>query len=204
VLLVGTYHSPFARRVAVALISRGIPYEHEDLNGYANPLRARLLNPVGKVPLLVIDHGETLIDSAAILDHIDELVGADSALAPPSGPDRRAVLRLSAVAATVCEQCTACFFEEQRAESDIQADLVIRYKLAIRGGLEALDAASGSDGRIGGKPLSIATISAVVAFDYVAMTLPDLNPAEIAPSLAAVAAALGDDPAFARTHPRSL
>lgn len=202
-LLIGSYHSPFARRVAVALISRGIPYEHDSLNGYADPIRARALNPVGKVPVLQIDHEEDLIDSAAILDHINELVSADNALLPPSGPKRRAVLRLAAIAATICELCTARSFEKRRPAREVQIDLVNRYQLAIRGGLQALDDASNTDGLIGGKPFSIATISAVVAFDYAIMTSPELNPAGIAPSLAAVAAALADDPAFAQTHPQS-
>src|SRR5215469_6427289 len=83
--LFGTYLSPFTRRVAAALISRGIPYEHDDLNGYLDPARARALNPVGKVPVLVLDDGEHLIDSGAILDHIDELVGPDRALTPRNG-----------------------------------------------------------------------------------------------------------------------
>src|SRR5689334_7256023 len=71
--LIGTYVSPYARRVATALVSRAIPYEHEDLNGYADPIRAREFNPVGKVPVLELDDGERLIDSGAILDHINEL-----------------------------------------------------------------------------------------------------------------------------------
>ena len=83
--LIGTYVSPYARRVAAALVSRAVPYEHEDLNGYANPARARELNPVGKVPVLVLDDGERLIDSAAILDHINELVGPERALVPRFG-----------------------------------------------------------------------------------------------------------------------
>jgi glutathione S-transferase len=198
--LIGTYYSPFARRVAAALISRGIPYEHDALNGYTDPVRARSLNPVGKVPVLVIDQGEHLIDSAAILDHINERVGADAALVPHSGPDRRAVLRLSAIAATLCEQCTAASLEGRRVPNEAVID---GYKLSIRGGLGALDAASGPRGLIGGKPLSIATISAIVAFDYASMMLPELQPAGIAPSLAAVAAALADEPAFKRTYPRS-
>src|ERR1044071_2756385 len=78
--LVGTYVSPFARRVAAALVSRSIAYEHEDLNGYANPVRARELNPVGKVPILILDDGERLIDSAAIFDHLNEVVGPRHAL----------------------------------------------------------------------------------------------------------------------------
>jgi glutathione S-transferase len=77
--LIGTYFSPFTRRVAAALIALGIPYEHDDLNGYTDPARARQLNPVGKVPVLVLDSGEHLIDSAVILDYLDELVGATGA-----------------------------------------------------------------------------------------------------------------------------
>jgi glutathione S-transferase len=68
--LIGTYFSPFTRWVAVALISRAIPYEHEDLNSYADLARARAMNPVGKLPVLVLDEGEHLIDSSAILDYI--------------------------------------------------------------------------------------------------------------------------------------
>jgi len=199
-LLIGTYHSPFARRVAVALISRGIPYEHDALNGYTDPLRARSFNPVGKVPVLVLDQGESLIDSAAILDHLNERVGPKSALVPPSGADRRAVLRLAATAAAVCERCTASFSEGVRGGDKA---LVDSYNLAIRGGLQSLDAASGAGGLIGGKPLSIATISAIVAFDYVALSLPELEPARIAPSLARVASALADDPAFRDTYPKT-
>jgi hypothetical protein len=66
-----------------------------------------------------------------------------------------------------------------------------------------LDAASGAEGPIGGKPFNIATISAVVAFDYARMMHPDLDFAEIAPALTAVAAALAEEPAFARTHPQA-
>src|SRR5262245_65902439 len=105
--LFGTYFSPFTRRVAVALTSRAIPYEHDDLNGYADPARARALNPVGKVPVLVLDDGEHLIDSAAILDYLDERGGRDRARVPRSGPERRAVVRLAAIAATIYEQLRA-------------------------------------------------------------------------------------------------
>ncbi len=140
--LVGTYISPYARRVAAALISRAIAYEHEDLNGYANPARARELNPVGKVPVLVLDNGERLIDSAAILDYIDELVGPERALIPRSGAARRTALRLSAISTTICEQITAHHFERQRPGGSAQADLIERYRQQAMGGLRALDAAS--------------------------------------------------------------
>jgi glutathione S-transferase len=187
--------------VAAALVARSIPYEHEDLNGYADPERARELNPVGKVPILVLDDGEHLIDSAAIFDHLNELAGPRRALVPPGGPARRSVLRLSAIAATLLEQTTAHYFEQQRPASCAQPELLERYHLQIVGGLKALDDASGPTGPIGLKPLDVATISAVVAVEYLAGWYPELDVAGIAPTLASVAAALADDVAFARTRP---
>lgn len=199
--LIGTYVSPYARRVAAALVSRGIEYEHEDLNGYANPGRARELNPVGKVPILELDDGERLLDSAAIFDYLDELVGPEQALIPKSGSARREVLRMSAIANTVCEQVTAHYNEQKRPADSTQADLLERYRLQIVGGFKALDAASGSRGAIRAGPLNMATISAVVAFEYTPRWYPAFGPAEVAPALAEVASALADDAAFARTRP---
>jgi glutathione S-transferase len=200
--LVGTYVSPYVRRVAAALISRGIAYDQEDLNGYANPGRARELNPVGKVP--VLDDGERLVDSAAILDHLNELAGPARPLVPPSGPARRAALRLAAISTTICEQVTARYFERQRPPDCVQSELLERYHLQIVGGLAALDAASGSDGPITIGRLDIATISAVVALEYAPRWYPELDPVSVAPALARVAAGLAHEPAFARTRPPAV
>ena len=201
--LFGTYFSPFTRRVAVALTSRSIPYDHDDLNGYVDPARARALNPVGKVPVLVLDDGEHLIDSTAILDHLAERFGQEHALVPRSGRERRIALRLAAIATTIYEQSTARHFEAQRSGGCAQPELLERYRLQTIGGLKALDAAAGPNGPIGRTPLDIATISAVVAFEYARMMHPDLDLAAIAPALTAVATGLADDPAFARTRPRA-
>src|SRR5882672_5277334 len=177
--LIGTYASPYARRVAAALVSRAIEYEHEDLNGYANPTRARELNPVGKVPVLELDDGERLIDSAVIVDYINELVGPQAALVPPSGPARRSALRLSAISNTVCEQITAHYREQKRRDAD--SALLERYHLQVVGGLKALDAASVRNGPLAAAPLDFATISAVIAVEYLARWYPDLKGADIAP-----------------------
>ncbi|WP_315837410.1 glutathione S-transferase N-terminal domain-containing protein [Bradyrhizobium prioriisuperbiae] len=199
--LIGTYVSPYARRVAAALVSRAIAYEHDDLNGYANAARARELNPVGKVPILELDDGERLFDSAAIIDYLDELVGPEHALMPRSGSARRHVLRLSAVANTICELVTVRYLEQQRPAGCSQPQLLERCRLQIVGGFKALDAASGCSDAIRLDSLNIATISAIVAFEYTPRWYPGFDPAEAAPSLAKVVSALHDDAAFARTRP---
>lgn len=200
--LIGTYLSPFSRRVAVALISRGVAYTHEDLNGYLSPEKARELNPVGKVPVLILDEGEALIDSAAILDHLNEIFGPGHALIPPSGAARRAVLRAAAIATTIYEQSSARYFEERRPGGHVLPELVDRYRQQTIGGLKALEAASKPSGPISGHSLNLATISALVAVDYVRITHRDLEPRKQAPVLSSIASDLAEEPAFAHTRPR--
>ncbi|MEW6641240.1 MAG: glutathione S-transferase N-terminal domain-containing protein [Pseudomonadota bacterium] len=201
-LLLGSYYSPFARRVGAALIARDIPFTHDGVNVFANPAPVAAVNPLVKIPVLQLDSGEALIDSMAIIDHLNEVLGPERALVPPSGAERRTVLRLAAIAGTVCEQIIAWEGELRRPAA--QADAIARHRRAITNGFAALDAASGPDGLIGREPLDLATISAYVAFDYHAgSALPERDGARLAPRLAAVAARLADHPAFARTQFRS-
>src|SRR5215831_3302837 len=96
-ILIGQLDSPYVRRVAVSLVVLGLPFERRLLSVFRHPEEMRRLNPLGRVPALVLDDGTTLIDSAAILDYLDELVGPDRALLPRSGDARRDALRIMAL-----------------------------------------------------------------------------------------------------------
>src|SRR4029450_9986607 len=96
-LLIGVNRSPYTRRVSVTLKTYGLTYEQRDLSGFGNRSEVRTANPLGRIPALVLDDGETLVDSAAIIDHLDEAYGRDCALTPPAGADRRAVLKVAAL-----------------------------------------------------------------------------------------------------------
>ena len=69
-ILVGRYLSPFTRRTAIVLKTLKIDFEVKTLP--ATPENAELvaINPLGRVPAVVLDDGEVLIDSAAIIDHL--------------------------------------------------------------------------------------------------------------------------------------
>lgn len=103
-LLIGVNRSPYTRRVAITLRAYGVAYEQRDLNGFGHREEVRAANPLGRIPALVLDGGETLIDSTAIVDHLDESYGGDQPLTPPSGADRRAVLRVAAVMMGACDK----------------------------------------------------------------------------------------------------
>ena len=72
-------------------------FEQRPLSGFGNRDEVRVSNPLGRIPAPVLDHGETLVDSGAIIDHLDEIYGRDHALTPAVGPDRRAVLKVTSL-----------------------------------------------------------------------------------------------------------
>jgi glutathione S-transferase len=75
-ILIGMFDSPFVRRVAVSMNLLGIPFEHRNWSVGRDFELIRQFNPLGRVPALVQADGDTLIESSAILDFLDEQVGA--------------------------------------------------------------------------------------------------------------------------------
>ncbi len=103
-ILIGMFDSPFVRRVAVSMNLLEIPFEHRNWSVGKDFELIRRYNPLGRVPTLVMDDGEALVESAAILDYLDDSVGADRALLPPTGRERREALRAMAIATGAAEK----------------------------------------------------------------------------------------------------
>ena len=106
-VLYGRHASPFVRRVAVTLRLYGIDYSHVPLMPFGSD-KAELaaFNPIARVPALRLADGEMLVDSAVILDHLDQVAGTRS-LTPAAGAARRRVLTLTAVALGANEKLVA-------------------------------------------------------------------------------------------------
>lgn len=102
--LIGVNRSPYTRRVAITLAALGVPYEQRCVSGFGNRDEVRGHNPLGRIPALVLDDGETLIDSGAIVDHLDERYGGDRPTVPRGGAERRAVLKVVATMMGVCDK----------------------------------------------------------------------------------------------------
>jgi glutathione S-transferase len=102
--LIGVNRSPYTRRVAITLTALGVPYEQRCVSGFGNRDEVRGHNPLGRIPALVLDDGETLIDSGAIVDHLDETYGGERPTVPRAGAERRAVLRLAAMMMGACDK----------------------------------------------------------------------------------------------------
>jgi glutathione S-transferase len=80
-LLVGQLDSPFVRRVAVSMTLLGVLFERDRSSVFGNFEDVRRINPLGRVPALVLDDGTVVVDSSAILDWLDGEVGRTGARA---------------------------------------------------------------------------------------------------------------------------
>jgi glutathione S-transferase len=187
-ILIGQYDSPFVRRVAIAARLYGLAYEHRPWSVWADADALGKINPARRVPTLVLDDGEVLMDSATILDALDALIGRDKALAPPSGPERRRCLRLCALAASVAEKGVSLLYETVLHEAPSQV-WIDRCRAQIGEVLDALEAerARGGTPYWMGPALSHADIITACAIRFVGEAHGDLFDPARWPSLAALA-----------------
>ena len=65
-------------------------------------------NPIVKIPTLVIEDGEAIVESAAILDYLDCRVGPERALMPPPSALRDRVRRIVALATAIIDKGGSC------------------------------------------------------------------------------------------------
>ena len=138
--LVGHFDSPFVRRVGVSLHVLGLPFERSPLSVFGDAEAMRAFNPLVRVPVLVLDDGECLIDSAAILDHLDESVGPERALLPARGKARRDALQTVALATGIGDKAIAIAYERRKPADKIDEAWIARCRGQQDGALGALEA----------------------------------------------------------------
>ena len=138
-ILIGQYDSPFVRRVGIALTIYGLPFEHRPWSTFADADKIRPYNPLVRVPTLVLDDGEVLIESHSILDYLDNLVPADRKLYPLTEPARHRALKIAALATGLADKSVSLFYE-MRLHGQVSDVWVNRCRAQIAGVLVALEA----------------------------------------------------------------
>ncbi|MEX0760746.1 MAG: glutathione S-transferase family protein [Tistlia sp.] len=197
--LLGRDLSPFVRRSAVSLLTLGFEFERRLLATGADFEAIKAVNPLGRVPALVLDDGEILVDSAAILDWADEQVGPERALVPPAGAERRQVLRSVALALGATEKAVQSHYERNlKAEGRTDPAWVERLEGQSAGGFAALEQALGDKEWFHGR-MTQADLTAAVAYDFAGVMAPGVVADGRYPRLAALTERLNALPAFQAT-----
>jgi glutathione S-transferase len=169
--LIGRYDSPYVRRVGVTLHVLALPFEHLPLSPFSQAIELRRFAPVGRMPALVLDDGETLIESAAILDYLDETAGQQRALIPSMGSGRRRSLRILASATAACDKAIAINYERRRPAHLIHADWIDRCRAQLDAALGELEAFALQ--LVSRQPFMQTEITAACAYAYIRRVEPD-------------------------------
>lgn len=199
-ILIGQFDSSFVRRVGIALRLLGIDFEHRPWSVFGDFDRVRAFNPLGRVPVLVLDESrpqDALLDTHSILDHLDGLVAAGRRLTPQEEPARRQALRVSALASQLADTVVSLFYEKV-LHPDPSQTLIRRRETQILTGLKALEAERSA--RPGphwfGDRLLNADIAVAASLRHAVDSHPALVDLDHWPALAAHCAALEALPVF--------
>lgn len=138
-ILIGQYDSSFVRRVGIALTLYGISFEHRPWSTFGEAEKIAPYNPLLRVPTLVLDGGDVLIDSHLIIDHLDSLVAPDRRMYPQSEPLRHKALKVAALATGLADKAVSLFYEKVLHKEHLSPLWVERCTTQIGNTLKVLE-----------------------------------------------------------------
>jgi glutathione S-transferase len=198
--LIGSYTSPYVRKISVILLEKDIPFEFVNDPPTSAGSKVTEFNPLGKVPALLTDEGEVFYDSPIIVQYL-ELLNIAPTLLPWEPLEALRVKQVAALADGVTDAAVALVLENRRDASQRNEQWLIRQRGKVLRGLDQLEKYASEGQRLNGESLNVADIS-------VACTLGYLNFRHIAPgwcverpTLIKLVERLFTRESFARTRP---
>ncbi len=191
--LLYTKRSPYSRKAQVMALEKNIPLEwvEEDLIRKSPQLLEA--NPLGKIPALILDDGQSLFDSPVICEYLDSL--NDTPVLIPSA-QRFAILRWQALADGLMDGTVAMYLEKIRHPQDFNPKFLQNQEnncaLVLRYFEEHLSELA---------DFSLASISVACAVDYINFRFPHLNAEGMYPKLQAWLTDFSKRPSMQNTVP---
>ena len=192
--------SPYARKVRIAMIEKGLPFE-EVVDLPWNPdSAAPAHNPLGKIPVLLLDDGRSVYDSRVIIEFLETL-DAPPTLIPAEPTARVEVRQIEALADGVCDAVVLTVLEDHRRPGMQSGEWLARQRRKIEQGTAALARLLGGREFFVGEALTLADVAAGAALGYLDLRAPEFHWRREWPRLAAFSDRMEARDSFARTTP---
>ncbi|MFT5501739.1 MAG: glutathione S-transferase [Woeseiaceae bacterium] len=181
--LIGYMDSPFVRRVGVSAKFLGVPFEHKELSIFRNYDEFRKINPLVKVPTLICEDGQLLVESTLIIDHLETISG--KTLMPDDSNDRIAALGFIGTALVAMEKVAQLIYETKlRPEELQQMRWIERLEQQLTAATIVMEQSVGDGSSwFFGDDISQADISVAIAWRFVQHVVPQMVLAEKFPGL---------------------
>lgn len=198
--LIGSLTSPYVRKTRIVLAEKKFEYDFVMDSPWLPDTGVPDLNPLGKIPVLVLDDDSTLFDSRVIAEYLDN-VTPNNRLIPAPNRERIQVKRWEALADGVCDAAAAAFLEGKRPKAQRSDDWIARQRGKIVAALRVMAAELGDNPWYHGTSLTLADIAVGCALGYLAFRFPDIDWRGEYPNLARLHDKLMQRSAFAETVP---
>jgi glutathione S-transferase len=192
--------SPYARKVRIALIEKGISFELMTELPWNPGSAAPNFNPLGKIPVLVLDDGRVVHDSKVIVEYLETL-GRPPQLLPPDPTLRLAHKQIEATADGVCDAVVLIVLERSRAPALQSSDWIERQLHKVEAGTGALGDELGARQWFVGSALGLADITVGCMLGYLDLRLPEFDWRGHHANLVAFSERIFSRPSFAATVP---
>lgn len=199
--LIGAYASPYVRKTRIVMAEKKIEYEFAVENPWEAGSKVPEYNPLGKIPVLVMEDGGAVFDSRVIVEYIDT-VNPVNKLIPASGRARVEVRCWEALADGICDAAISARLEASRPKNQQSADSLKRNLGKVDQGLAAAARGLGDKSWCSGNAFSLADIATGVALGYLDFRFPQIDWKKRYPNLAKLADKLGARSSFIDTAPR--
>jgi len=185
--IVGMLDSPFVRRLAITMRMLDLDYEHDSRSVVAGYETFKDVNPLAKVPTLILDDGEMMIESSLIISHLEARAGRS--LMPEGIDDQRRAYQVIAVALLGMEKIAHRIYETKMRPEEYQyqpwLDRILEQIAASFDWLEEAVAGIDGDGWFFGDEISQADICTAVAWRFLQFSAPGEAKPEQRPALVA-------------------
>ncbi|MBI3140659.1 MAG: glutathione S-transferase [Rhodocyclales bacterium] len=199
--LIGTLTSPYVRKARIVLAEKKIEYEFVLDSPWNADTGVPQHNPLGKVPVLVLDDESTLFDSRVIVEYLDS-VTPNNRLLPAPGRERIRIKRWEALADGVCDAAASAFLEARRPKGEKSPSWIARQKDKINRSLEMVAEELDEHPWCTGNVFSLADIAVGAALGYLVFRFPDIDWRTQHPNLSRLYDELMARPSFAETVPQ--
>ena len=181
--LIGTLTSPYARKVRIVLAEKKIDYEFAIDSPWTPETQVPDINPLGQIPVLILDDSTVLFDSRVIVEYIDS-VAPNNKLMPESNRERADVKRWCAVADGICDAAALIFLERKRPKAQQSTDWISRQENKINRGIQYMSEQLGETNWCMGTHYSMSDVGAGCALGYLAFRFPEIDWRSKHPNLA--------------------
>lgn len=199
--LIGSLTSPYVRKTRIVLAEKRIGYDFEVDVPWDADTHVANHNPLGKIPVLILDDGTTLFDSRVIVEYLDS-VNPVSRLIPEPNRRRIMVKRWEALADGICDAAATIFLERKRHDAEQSPEWISRQQKKVERGLETAAHELGDKKWCDGNAYTLADIALGCTLGYLAFRFPEIDWRNTSPNLADLSDRLEKRTPFMETVPK--